>query len=83
MGEHENATDVVGIVILRVELGRGEMNRPIVGVVVLYFMSLRNQIDIVHHDVVNLYFVLEKFTPLKLPLYQAYTKIQHLLALHD
>ncbi len=56
MRKHEDATDVVGVVILRMQFWRSDMNRAVFREFVFYLMSLRNQVDIVHRNVVNLYF---------------------------
>lgn len=58
MGKHEDAADVVRVVIFWMQFGRSDMNRAVSRVLVFYLVSLRNQIDIVHHDVVNLFILL-------------------------
>ena len=54
MRKHEDAADVVRVVIFWMQFGRSDVNRAVRRVLVFYLVSLRNQIDIVHHDVVNL-----------------------------
>jgi len=54
MRKHEDATDVVGVVIFWMKFWRSDMNRAVRRVFVFYLMSLRYQVDIVHRDVVNL-----------------------------
>ena len=58
MGKHEDAADVVRVVILWMQFGRSDVNRAVRGILVFYLVSLRNQIDIVHHNVVNLFILL-------------------------
>ena len=58
MGKHEDAADVVRVVILWMQFGRSDVNRAVRRILVFYLVSLRNQIDIVHHNVVNLFILL-------------------------
>ena len=58
MGKHEDAADVVRVVILWMQFGRSDVNRAVRRILVFYLVSLRNQIHIVHHNVVNLFILL-------------------------